>query len=394
MSEIPDFALLLLPITGGLALAILSTRLSARLPIPAPGIFLLAAAIASDVWTQLGEAVSIRTVERIAVVALIAILLNGGMDIGWTRMRRSVNPVVSLGVLGTFLTAGLIALVAHVLLGFSWTLAGIVGAALAPTDPAVMFSVLGGTEIRGRAGTILEGEAGVNDPAGIALMLGMIELATHTDATLVTVVSEFGIEMLVGLTAGFLGAQALIPIVARVKLGSEELRPVLLIALAVVLYGVTSLLHGSGFLAVFVAGLVFGDAEIPAKREVEEFNRSLAGVAEIVVFAALGLTINLSGLPGSAWRDGAILTLALVLVIRPLVVAVTLAQARLQPGDRVFIAWSGLKGAVPILLAAFALLGGVDGAESVYGLVFVAVLFSVFGQGSLVPAVARRVSRT
>jgi cell volume regulation protein A len=394
VSEIPDFALLLLPIAGGLALAILSTRLSARLPIPAPGIFLLAAAIASDVWTQLGEAVSIQTVERIAVVALIAILLNGGMDIGWTRMRRSVNPVVSLGVLGTFLTAGLIALVAHVLLGFSWTLAGIVGAALAPTDPAVMFSVLGGTEIRGRAGTILEGEAGVNDPAGIALMLGMIELATHTDATLVTVVSEFGIEMLVGLTAGFLGAQALIPIVARVKLGSEELRPVLLIALAVVLYGVTSLLHGSGFLAVFVAGLVFGDAEIPAKREVEEFNRSLAGVAEIVVFAALGLTINLSGLPGSAWRDGAILTLALVLVIRPLVVAVTLAQARLQPGDRVFIAWSGLKGAVPILLAAFALLGGVDGAESVYGLVFVAVLFSVFGQGSLVPAVARRVSRT
>jgi cell volume regulation protein A len=394
VSEISHFALLLLPIAGGLALAILSTRLSARLPIPAPGIFLLAAAIASDVWTQLGEAVSIRTVERIAVVALIAILLNGGMDIGWKRMRRSVNPVVSLGVLGTFLTAGLIALVAHALLGFSWTLAGMVGAALAPTDPAVMFSVLGGTEIRGRAGTILEGEAGVNDPAGIALMLGMIELATHADATLVTVVSEFGIEMLVGLTAGFLGAQALIPIVARVKLGSEELRPVLLIALAVVLYGVTSLLHGSGFLAVFVAGLVFGDAEIPAKREVEEFNRSLAGVAEIVVFVALGLTINLTGLTGSAWRDGAILTLALVFVIRPLVVAVTLAQARLKRGDRAFIAWSGLKGAVPILLAAFALLGGVDGAESVYGLVFVAVLFSVFGQGTLVPAVARRVWRT
>jgi cell volume regulation protein A len=394
MSEISDFALLLLPIAGGLALAILSTRLSIRLPIPAPGIFLLAAAVASDVWTQLGDAVSIQTVERIAVVALIAILLNGGMDIGWTRMRRSVNPVVSLGVLGTFLTAGLIALVAHVLLGFSWTLAGIVGAALAPTDPAVMFSVLGGTRIRGRAGTILEGEAGVNDPAGIALMLGMIELATHADAALVNVVSEFGIEMLVGVAAGFLGARALIPIVARVKLGSEELRPVLLITLAVVLYGVTSLLHGSGFLAVFVAGLVFGDAEIPAKREVEEFNRSIAGVAEIVVFAVLGLTINLTGLPATAWRDGAILTVALVLIIRPLVVAVTLAQARLERGDRVFIAWSGLKGAVPILLAAFALLDGVAGAETVYGIVFVAVLFSVFGQGSLVPAVARRVWRT
>jgi cell volume regulation protein A len=386
MSEIADFALLLLPIAGGLALAALSTRLSDRLPIPAPGIFLLAAAIASDVWPALGDALSIHAVERIAVVALIVILLNGGMDIGWRRMRRSVNPVVSLGVLGTFLTAALIALVAHYALGFSWTLAGIAGAALAPTDPAVMFSVLGGTEISSRAGTILEGEAGVNDPAGIALMLGMIELATHDGASLLSVVSHFGLEMAVGLVLGFAGGRLLIPIVMRVPLGSEDLRPVLLIALAMVLYAVTSLLGGSGFLAVFVAGLLLGDADVPAR----SFTRSLAGVSEIVVFAALGLTIHLAGLSAATWRDGAILTLVLALAIRPLVVVVTLARARLEPGDRAFIAWSGLKGAVPILLAAFAVLDGVEGAASVYGLVFVAVLCSVFGQGSLVPAAARR----
>ena len=150
-------------------------------------------------------------------------------------------------------------------------------------------------------------------------------------------------------------------------------------------------MHGSGFLAVFVAGLVFGDTEIGAERTVTEFSSSLAGLAEIVVFAALGLTVHLDALSFTISRDGAVLTLILALVIRPLVVAVTLAGARLERGDRVFIAWSGLKGAVPILLAAFAVLEGVDGAESVYGLVFVAVLFSVFAQGSLVPAVARRV---
>jgi len=394
MSEITDFALLLLPIAGGLALAILSTRLSTRLPIPAPGIFLVGAAVASDLWSELANAITIQMVERIAVVALIVILLNGGMDIGWRRMRRSVNPVVSLGVLGTFMTAGLLAVVAHFVLGFSWTLAGIAGAALAPTDPAVVFSVLGGQEIRGRAGTIIEGEAGVNDPAGIALMLGMIELATHDSASLLSVVSEFGLSMGVGVALGFMGSWLLIPLVARARLGSEELRPVLLIALAIVLYGITSLLHGSGFLAVFVAGLVFGDAEIPAKREVAEFNSSLAGLSEIVVFAALGLTVHLAGLSATAWRDGAVLTLILVLAIRPLVVVLTLARAKLDPGDRVFIAWSGLKGAVPILLAAFAVLEAVDGAESVYGIVFVAVVLSVFGQGSLVPAVARRVLRT
>ncbi len=391
MSEITDFAFILLPVAGGLALAILSTRVSARLPIPAPGIFLLAAAVVAQIFPDSSDAVSIRMVERIAVVALVVILLNGGMNIGWRRMRRSINPVVSLGVLGTFLTAGLIAVVAHVLLGFTWTLAGIVGAALAPTDPAVMFSVLGGTEIRGRAGTILEGEAGVNDPAGIALMLGMVELATHDDASLPSVVSEFGIAMGVGVALGFLGARLLAPLACRARLSSEELRPVLLVALAVVLYAVTSLVHGSGFLAVFVAGLVLGDSEIGAERTVTEFSSSLAGLAEIVVFAALGLTVHLDALSFTIWRDGAVLTLILALVIRPLVVAVTLARARVEPGDRVFIAWSGLKGAVPILLAAFAVLEGVDGAESVYGLVFVGVLFSVFAQGSLVPAVARQV---
>jgi cell volume regulation protein A len=376
MSEITDFALLLLPVAAGLAIAIVSTRL----PLPAPGLFLLAAALVP------GEPLNTQGVERIAVVALVVILLNGGMDIGWTRMRRSINPVVSLGVLGTFITAGLIAVVARFVLGFSWELAGIVGAALAPTDPAVVFSVLGGTEIRGRAGTIIEGEAGVNDPAGIALMLGMIELATHADATWLTVVSEFGIQMAVGLVLGYAASRVLLSVVS---IGSEELRPVLLIALAMVLYAVTTLAHGSGFLAVFVAGLMIGDEDIPA----ESFTRPLAGVSEIVVFITLGLTIDLTDLPFDAWRDGIVLMLMLAFAIRPLVVLITLAQARLQPGDRIFIAWSGLKGAVPILLAAFAVLEGVHRADFVYGIVFVAVVVSVLAQGGLVPAVARRVLR-
>ncbi len=393
MPEIADFAMILLPIAGALVLAILSSRLSDRLPVPAPGIFLLAAAAAADIWPQIGDWLSIQAVERIAVVALVIILLNGGMDIGWRRMRRSAAPVLSLGVLGTFATAALLAVAAHVLLGFSWTLAGLLGAALAPTDPAVVFSVLGGTEINGRAGTILEGEAGVNDPAGIALMIGMVELATHPDASFTIVIVEFAVEMAVGLALGLVAARLLLTIGARVRLASEELRPVLLIALAMILYAVAAMLGGSGFLAVFVAGLVLGDAEIPGKVELERFNRSLAGLAEIVVFVALGLTVKLAELPAATWRDGAVLALLLAFVVRPLVVALFLLRAWLGPGDREFIAWSGLKGAVPILLAAFAVLGNVQSAESVYGVIFVAVLFSVLGQGSLVPAAARRLER-
>ena len=392
MSELSDFALIVLVVAGGSSLAILATQLGNRLPIPAPVLFLLAAAVASDVWPQLRADVSFRTVERIAVVALIVVLLNGGMDIGWRRFRAAAGPIVSIGVLGTFITAGVMTLAAHVLLGLDWTLAGVVGAALAPTDPAVVFSVLGRKEIGGRSGTVLEGEAGVNDPAGIALMLGVIELATHDDASFLVIFEDFGKEMAIGLVLGLIGARILVPALRRVSLGSEALYPVLVLVLAAVLYAATSLASGSGFLAVFIMGLLLGDAVTPYKLEIQRFQGSLAGLAEVVVFVALGLTIDITHLSARTWLDGAILALALAVVARPLTVALTLVRTELSVRERGFIAWSGLKGAVPILLAAFAIISGVDGAQRVYGVVFVVVLFSVLGQGTLVPWVAGRLA--
>jgi len=390
MTEIADFAAVLLLIAGAVALAVMATTLTGRrVPVPAPAIFLVAAAVVSDIWPRVNEVVPILTVERIAVVALIVILFNGGMDIGWGRFRAAAAPILSLGVIGTFATAGVLAAFAHYALGFDWTLAGIIGAALAPTDPAVMFSVLGRREIAGRSGTTLEGEAGVNDPAGIALMLGMIELATHDDASGFVVVREFIVEMGIGTAIGFAGARALLPLLRRLPLPAEGLYPVLALSLAGVLYGVTSLAHGSGFLAVFIAGLVLGDSRLPYKREIERFHNSLATLAEIVVFAGLGLTVNLGSLSARVWADGVLLFLLLAVVARPLVVVLTLAAARFRWTERAFIAWSGLKGAVPILLAMFAVIGGVPGAGSVYGIVFVVVLLSVVGQGTLVPVVAR-----
>jgi cell volume regulation protein A len=392
MSELSDFALIVLVVAGASSLAILATQLGNRLPVPAPVLFLIAAAIVSGLWPQLRADLSIRTVQRVAVVALIVILLNGGMDIGWRRLRASIGPVVSIGVLGTFLTAGVMTVAAHVLLGLDWTPAGIVGAALAPTDPAVVFSVLGGREIEGRSGTVLEGEAGVNDPAGIALMIGVIELATHDDASFLVIVQEFALEMGIGLALGVAGARLVVPALRRLDLGNAALYPVLVLTLAALLYAVTSLVGGSGFLAVFVLGLLLGDAATPHTFEVKRFHGSLAGLAEVVVFIALGLTVDITELSAQTWLHGAVLGLVLALVARPLTVALTLAGTSLSRRERAFIGWSGLKGAVPILLAAFAVIAHVEGAGEVYGLVFVVVLFSVLVQGTLVPSVAGRLS--
>lgn len=328
MSEIADFGTVILIVSAGFGLALLSMKLTERLPIPSPAIFLLAAAAASDVWPSLYEHVPIRSVERLAVVALIVILFNGGLDIGWPRFRAAAFPIVALGVFGTFMTAGIVMLVAHYALGFGWMLAGIAGAALAPTDPAVMFSVLGNHEIGGRSGTTLEGEAGLNDPAGIALMIGMIELATHADASATVVVREFAVEMGVGTVLGIGGGWLLAASLRRLRLPSASLHPLLALVLAAALYGVTSLLGGSGFLAVFLAGLMVGGGTPRHKGTITSFSSPLASLAEIAVFVALGLTVGLGSLSGRTWLEGVVLALALAVVARPVTVIVTLAGAR------------------------------------------------------------------
>jgi cell volume regulation protein A len=390
VAEVTDFGTIVLVVSLAFTVALAASKLAHVVPIPAPAFFLVAAAVASDLFPSVGNQLDIRAVERVAVVALIVILFSGGYEIGWRRFRRSAIPVTSLGVLGTFATAALIALFAHAALGFDWKTAGLLGAALAPTDPAVMFSVLGGREIAGRTGTILQGESGANDPVGIALMIGMIELATHDSASVWGVGREFLVEMAVGIAIGLGGGYLETWLLRRVSLPSVGLHAVRTLAAAGVIYGVASVAHGSGFLAVFIAGMIVGDVEAPGKREIELFQSALANVAEIVVFAALGLTLTLGAISGRRWAEGLLLALFLAFVARPIAVGALLVPVRLRVGERLFVAWSGLKGAVPILLAAFALLGHVPEGQLIYEIVFVVVAFSVIVQGATIPWAARR----
>ena len=391
MEEIREFGTVVLIVGAGVSLALLTSKLTERFPVPAPALFLLAAAIASDAFPELADALSTKNVERIGVVALIVILFDGGMHVGWGRFRRSLVPIAALGVLGTFGTAAAMAVFAHTLLGFDWITAGLLGAALAPTDPAVMFSVLGNREVGGRTGTILEGESGANDPVGIALMIGMIELATHDDATFWVVVEEFVVEMALGLVVGIGGALLLRRLMTHVSLPNEGLYPIRALGLAFVVYGVASIVGGSGFLAVFIAGLLIGDMRAPYKSEIERFHMALASLAEIVVFVALGLTIDVTNLVTSErLLQGLLLAVLLAVVARPLVAGLLLLPTRLRDGEKLFVMWGGLRGAVPILLATFALLAGVDDAELIYDVVFVVVAFSVIVQGSSIPWVAAR----
>jgi cell volume regulation protein A len=384
-----------------LGAAVLGNRVSQWLRLPAPLIFLVAAAVASDLIPSLGR-LSIVTVQQIVTVALIVILFDGGMHIGWGQFRRNAAAITWIGVVGTLATAGALAVVGHLVFGLSWRDALLVGTALAPTDPAVVFSVLGARQIQGRSGVLLEGESGANDPVGIALMAAILAASSSESSgvdlgSVVDGAREFALELGLGAVAGLVGGRLILWAVRRISLPAEALYPLLVLAAAGALFGGTTVVHGSGYLAVFVAGIVLGDERAPYKIDIERFHSALASLGEIIAFTVLGLTVHLTSLDdGNAWAIGLGLAVVLTLVVRPLVVGLVVLPLRLQRSDRLFVLWAGLKGAVPILLATFVLqdqLSQGDPARGtrLYDIVIVVVTFSVLVQGGLVPTVARAV---
>jgi potassium/hydrogen antiporter len=390
VEDVVRFGAIIGAVAAAMILAVLSNRLSERVRVPAPAIFLIVAAVASDLFPSLGR-MSVITVERIVTLALIFVLFDGGMHIGWRRFRSAAASVTWIGVAGTFATAGGVALLAHLLFGFDWRAALLLGTALAPTDPAVVFSVLGRREVAGRSGVLIEGESGANDPVGIALLASLLAAGGASGWSAVgSGLVEFAVQLVVGAAVGIAGGLALAWFM-RVPLPNGALYPLRTLAAAAAIYGAATVAHGSGFLAVFIAGILVGDTRAPYKADVERFSASLASLGEIIAFAILGLTVSIRSLvDGDALGVGLAMAVLLTFLVRPVLVGILLLPVRLRLGERIFVLWAGLKGAVPILLGTFVLAAQVPAAERIYQVVVVVVTFSVIVQGGLVPFVAHR----
>jgi len=253
-----------------------------------------------------------------------------------------------------------------------------------------VFSVLGRREVSGRSGTLLEGESGANDPVGIALMVSLLGATGSGWSAVGHGAFEFVLQMVLGGVFGVLGGYALLWLMRHLPMPNEALYSLRTIAFALLIFGVTTACHGSGFLAVFLAGILVGDARAPYKREIERFAGAAASLGEIVAFTVLGLSIPISTAlgDGRVWT-GLGLAALLILLVRPLLVGAVLIPVRLRLGERAFVLWAGLKGAVPILLGTYVLAEGIAGGERIYSVIFVVVLVSVVVQGGPVPVLAR-----
>jgi cell volume regulation protein A len=392
MSEYADFFPQLALAVGLLLAALAAAPLFERVRLPSPAAFLAVGILAGLLGVAPTGELPIVTLEQVGAVALFVILFHGGLGTGFGSARAAARPILTLGLLGTVATAGGLALAAHFVLRLDWPVSLLVAVALAPTDPAAVYAVLRGRSGSDRARTVLEGESGFNDPAGIALMVAVTAAVATSHASYGHSAWRFVEELAIGSAAGVVGGLILL-VGLRVTRHVDDGVQAVAIVLGVVLLGAaTASLHGSGFLAVYIAGLLLSDAWARQDGVQHVVPEALSAVAEPLLFATLGAAFApLVGLEHIGY--GIFLMAVTVFAVRPLVAAVCLIGSDLTAPDRALVSWGGLKGAVPLLLAAYPALESFDEAGTVAAIVLVATAASLVVQGGTLPLVADRVLR-
>jgi potassium/hydrogen antiporter len=370
--------------------AIGASRLSSRLGVPALVLFLGIGILAGSEGIGGLDFEDYELAQGVGIVALAFILFAGGYDTQWRSVRPQVPRAIALATVGVVITAGLTGVIAAEVLDVSLGTGLLLGAVVSSTDAAAVFAVLRGSGIGLKRGLkpLLELESGFNDPMAVFLTLACIELIQNDKATWYGQIPLFVSEMAVGALVGIVLGRAAVVLINWLRLEYEGLYPVVLIAVVLAVFGVANLLHGSGFLAVYLAGLVLGNARLVHHRSLGRFADALAWLMQIAMFLVLGLLVfpsDVLEITGSAL----LVSLALVVLARPMAVALVLGVMRAGARDIAFVSWVGLRGAVPIILATFPLVEGVEHADLVFNVVFFIVVTSVLVQGSTLPLVAR-----
>ncbi|MGE5690518.1 MAG: potassium/proton antiporter [Pseudomonadota bacterium] len=326
--------------------------------------------------------------RAVGVVGLVAILFEGGLTTAWRRLKPVLLTASILGTVGVGITAVVTGLAAAVLLDLDTSTGLLLGAVVASTDAAAVFATLRFTPLRRRLGRVLEAESGVNDPTAVALtvgLIGWIEGEVGAAGFGLLLVGELALGLVLGVVLGLVASLAF----ARLPRAMDPFVPVASVATAALSYGLTDVLHGSGFLAVYVVGLFVGNTPSPFRHLIVSFHQGLAFLAQVGLFVALGLLVFPSELLPVA-ASGLVLTLVLLVAARPLAVWIsTLGQGFSRP-ERVLLGWAGLRGAVPIVLATFAQSEGIAESDTIFNAVFFVVLVSALLQGTTLEWVARR----
>jgi cell volume regulation protein A len=355
-----------------------------------PGLVLvlgIGMAIGSDGldWIDFGD---FELARQIGVVALALILFEGGLSAGFDEIKPVLGSSIALATIGTVLTAAGTAVAAGLLFDLGTLESLLLGSTVAATDSAAVFAVLRRSTLRRRLARTLEAESGVNDPIAILLVIGCIEAIEQPDYGLLDagwlVVRELALGGVVGLAA----ATAAVLFLRRVRLHSAGLYPVASIATAALAFGGAESLHGSGFLAAYLAGLVLGTASTPARRTIVTFHEGLGWVAQLGLFLTLGLLVFPAQL-GDIALEGAAIALVTAALARPVAAVIATLGSGFQLREQVMLGWAGLRGGTPIVFATFPVTAGLEEGMLIFNVAFFVVLLSTVLQGTTIEPVAR-----
>jgi cell volume regulation protein A len=371
-----------------LALGILATLLAGRLRVPGLVLFLLLGMIIGSDGLGLIQFDDPELTGTIGVVALSLILFEGGLAAGWDEVRPVLGVGISLATVGTALTAAITGLAAYFILRLDPAEALLLGSVVAATDSAAIFSVLRGSTLGRRLARTLEAESGLNDPVAIVLVLGAIELVRTPAFDAFDLVLLVAIELAIGAVVGLALGRLAVAAFQRAGFATSGLYPVASIAVAALTYGAADVLGGSGFMAVYLAGLALGSGNIPASRTIGDFHDGVAWVSQIVLFLTLGLLVFPHQLVDIA-PEALLVTAALVLLARPIAAIVATRVGRFTLREALLVGWAGLRGAVPVVLATFPVTAGLPQADRLFNIVFFVVLVSALLQGATFEPLAR-----
>ncbi len=373
-----------------LFVSIISWILSNKFGIPALVLFLAVGMLAGSDGPGGIYFDNVFVAQSVGIVALAFILFGGGLETRWKLVRPALGAAVLLSTIGVMITTMIVAVFAQGLLRFSLVEGLLLGAIISATDAAAVFTVLNTKNLylTGKIIPLLELESGSNDPMAVFLTIGLIELLVNPQANLLSIivlcVQQMGIGTICGLALGWLSTRLL----EYIKLDVVVLYAVLTIALTLITYGLTATLGGSGFLAVYLLGLMLGNKGSERLGQITRFHDAIAWLMQIIMFVLLGLLVFPSHLP-SIIVNGLLLTGVVIFIARPLSVLIALLPVKMRLQEKLFVGWVGLRGAVPIVLATFPLLANVPQASLMFDLVFFIVVASVLLHGTTVVPVAK-----
>src|SRR6195952_3672013 len=372
---------------------ILSSLLALRFGAPLLLVFLLIGMLAGDSGPGRLQFDDVRTTYLVGSVALALILFDGGLKTRFQSIRTVLAPSMVLATIGVLLTALITAPVAKYVLDLNWTEASLVGAVVASTDAAAVFLLVHtqGLRLRPRVGATLEAESGTNDPFAIFLTLMLVEYISSGETSLAHIALEFAREALLGAVVGVIGGRLVVLALNRVALPQGLHAPFVTTA-ALVIFGAAQIAHASGFLAVYLAGIIIGNRPTRAHNSVVTFLDAATWLAQIVMFVLLGLLVSPQRL-GSTILPSIAGALGVMLVARPVAGFLCLAPFRFNWREKAFVAWVGLRGAVAIFLASIPMLVNLPNASVYFDVAFVVVIISLLLQGWTLGAAARRPHR-